>query len=365
MLHDFLFPLSAALLLIVSICSCWNAHTAPHQTYQTNPRFLQGCRLWFKITSWTWGSLPFVTVLGWKRQNVCLHGVCVSCCRVNRFLSPVLSACWSPADGFTLSFKQHRLEQSLLNSASIWLMYLITPPLSWFSLSIHSLLREHPWNLHVSHGPLMFMLADAICLIPRRHFCILIPSLSGGSRNKGSMRKYCVINYTVCSFLIFSSYGLLLYVFFPIDVAPTTFLLCYAVCCGSLVRFLCYFNSFGKYHTALLPLCCLPFPLSATISLFLWYLCSCICGSLLSSVFSHPLPTHTPCPCTVGSIQYMCIEALETTFFSFKLASHLAALFSTYPRRGLTAGNINKMARRDTEKSHTHICTTHTHANTL
>lgn len=138
-------------------------------------------------------------------------------------------------------------------------------------------------------------------------------------------------------------------------------LLCYAVCCGSPVCFQCYFNSFGKYHTMFLPPRCLPRP---PLSLYL-SLPVDICV-LVSARLSFPLFSLIPIPHTLHVpvlwAAYMCTEALETTFFFFfKLASHLAALFSTNPRRGLTAGNINKMACGETENS----CTTHTHATTL
>lgn len=138
-------------------------------------------------------------------------------------------------------------------------------------------------------------------------------------------------------------------------------LLCYAVCCASLVLLClhCYFTFSTKHHTILSLPGCLPLPPLCLFLSLCRYLCFCICASLLHFVSSHPLPTHThtQCPCTVGSV-YVHRSTWDNFFFLF-FSSHLAALYSNYPRRGLTAGNINRMACSDIE--HTHSCTTCTH----
>lgn len=80
-------------------------------------------------------------------------------------------------------------EKSLLNTANIWLN---VPHYFPFELIFifHSLAaKKAPLKFHVSHGPLIFMLADAICLIPHRNICILISPLDESTRNRGCIRK--------------------------------------------------------------------------------------------------------------------------------------------------------------------------------
>lgn len=96
---------------------------------------------------------------------------------------------------------------------------------------------------------------------------------------------------------------------------------------------------------------------SPSLSTLCRYLCFGICASLLHSVSSHPLPTHTH----THSLSLYCGQSTcaqkhlrQLFFFFFILGSHLAALYSNYPRRGLTAGNINRVARSYIE--HTHTC---------
>lgn len=91
--------------------------------------------------------------------------------------------------------------------------------------------------------------------------------------------------------------------------------------------------------------------LSASFSLCR-YLRSCIGAPLLHSVSSHPRPTHTLCPCTVGRMHVHAQHSKQ--LFSPIPTSHLTAYYCGYPRRGLTAGNINRTARTD---MHTHMQT--------
>lgn len=109
-------------------------------------------------------------------------------------------------------------------------------------------------------------------------------------------------------------------------------LLCHAVCCAS--RRSCLSNvilrsplsitqcSFLRAASLFLP--------SASFSLCR-YLCCCICAPLLRSVSSHPHPTHTHRPHTVGSVDVH--RSTRDNFFFFPppppffsiRASHLAA----------------------------------------
>lgn len=125
----------------------------------------------------------------------------------------------------------------------------------------------------------------------------------------------------------------------------------------------CYFTFFARHHTTLLPPRRLPLP---PLRLFLPSVDICVSVSVPLSFTLFPLipfpHTHTLAVLVLWA-EYMCTEALETTFFFFFiLGSHLAALYSNYPRRGLTAGNINRVARSYIE--HTHLCRNgaHTHA---
>lgn len=210
------------------------------------------------------------------------------------------------------------------------------------------------------------MLAYAIYLIPHRNICILISSLAGQRRNKGPMRRPSDINNTVRPLLISSSLRSAAVCFLYKRGCSQHLLLWYSVCCASLVHLslamLFYVLRSASHNTPSSP----P-PASSSspsLSTLCRYLCFGICASLLHSVSSHPLPTHThTLAVLVLWAEYMCTEALETTFFFFFiLGSHLAALYSNYPRRGLTAGNINRVARSYIE--HTHLCRNgaHTHA---
>lgn len=210
------------------------------------------------------------------------------------------------------------------------------------------------------------MLAYAIYLIPHRNICILISSLAGQRRNKGAMRRPSDINNTVRPLLISSSLRSAAVCFLYKRGCSQHLLLWYSVCCASLVHsslaMLFYVLCSASHNTPSSP----P-PASSSspsLSTLCRYLCFGICASLLHSVSSHPLPTHThTLAVLVLWAEYMCTEALETTFFFFFiLGSHLAALYSNYPRRGLTAGNINRVARSYIE--HTHLCRNgaHTHA---
>lgn len=168
-----------------------------------------------------------------------------------------------------------------------------------------------------------------------------------------------------CDFLLWSLLRSL-YVFFlnmdacSIYYCATLFVvlpLCSCLC-NVILRSLLSITQYSFLHAACL------FLLSVFFSLCR-YLCFCICASLLHSVSSHPLPTHTQCPCTVGSIR-TCAQKHSRQLVFFMPASHLAALYSSYPRRGLTAGNINRMACSDIEdtlvhNSRTHMQTHHTH----
>lgn len=116
-----------------------------------------------------------------------------------------------------------------------------------------------------------------------------------------------------------------------------------------------YFTFFARHHTTLLPPRRLPLP---PLRLFLPSVDICVSVSVPLSFTLFPLipfpHTHTLAVLVLWA-EYMCTEALETTFFFFFiLGSHLAALYSNYPRRGLTAGNINRVARSYIE--HTHTC---------
>lgn len=152
---------------------------------------------------------------------------------------------------------------------------------------------------------------------------------------------------------------MLLYVFFPNTNTRSIY------CCATLFAVLplcsCVCNvisrlsitQYSLFHAACF------FLLSVSSSPLCRYLCFCICASLLHFLSSHPLPTHTLSVLVLWAV-YMCTEALETTFFSF-FSSHLAALYSNYPRRGLTAGNINRTACSDIEHTLMHNLHTHTH----
>lgn len=151
--------------------------------------------------------LAYVIVLGWTCQHVCLHGKCVSLSELlqspqrvvwaflwlNRFKSSLLWACWYPADSFTLlSAQRFTSEVGGLGMEPPWhCKHLVNVPhyspfevlFTFYSIGA----KKAPLKFHVSHGPLMFMLANAICLIPHQCICILISSLNAGSRNKGCM----------------------------------------------------------------------------------------------------------------------------------------------------------------------------------
>lgn len=77
-----------------------------------------------------------------------------------------------------------------------------------------------------------------------------------------------------------------------------------------------------------------------------------LCLSPSLCFLSSPSHTHTLGVLLLWAAS-VCTEAVETTFFLF-FSSHLAALYSNYPRRGLTAGNINRMARSDIEHTLMH-----------
>lgn len=209
------------------------------------------------------------------------------------------------------------------------------------------------------------MLADAIYLIPHRNICILISSLAGRRRNKGPMRRPSDINYTVCSLLISSSGGLrsAAVCFLYKHGCSRHLLLWYSVCCASLVllslAMLFYVLCSASHSTPSSP----PPASSSSLSLstLCRYLCFGICASLLHSVSSHP-PSHTH----THSLSLYCGQStcaqkhLRQLFFFFILGSHLAALYSNYPRRGLTAGNINRVARSYIEHTLMHERRAHT-----
>ena len=173
------------------------------------------------------------------------------------------------------------------------------------------------------------MLADAIYLIPHRNICILISSLAGRRRNKGPMRRPSDINYTVCSLLISSSGGLrsAAVCFLYKHGCSRHLLLWYSVCCASLVllslAMLFYVLCSASHSTPSSP----PPASSSSLSLstLCRYLCFGICASLLHSVSSHP-PSHThTLTVLVLWAEYMCTEALETTFFFFHTGKPLSS----------------------------------------
>lgn len=153
---------------------------------------------------------------------------------------------------------------------------------------------------------------------------------------------------------------LLLYIFSPNLDSPSIYccvvlFIVFRLCscfCNVVLRFLLSITQYSFFHDAYL------FLLFASFSL-----CRYLCLSPLHSVSSHLLPTHTQRSCTVDSIHVQ--RSTWDSYFFFTPASHLAALYSNYLRRGLTAGNINIMACSDGERmlmhnSCTHIQTHHT-----
>lgn len=169
----------------------------------------------------------------------------------------------------------------------------------------------------------------------------------------------CVINYTVCPVLVFYPHGLLLHFFLPVFVLP---------CCAPLfgvhplwmlLSLIWYFTLSGKYQRIRLPWCWMPLPLFLSCSVDI-----CVPVSVpLSFTLFLLIPFPHTLPVLALWAVHVCIEALETSFF-LKLPSHLAALYSTYPRRGLTAGNITRMGMHR-DWMHIHSCTIPTHTNTL
>lgn len=130
-----------------------------------------------------------------------------------------------------------------------------------------------------------------------------------------ALEKTCVVNYTVCSVLIFSSHGPLLYVFFPNIDSPTIY------CCATLFVVLplcsCLCNVIWRseltitqcsfYHAASFFPLSVSFPLSVDI-------CVSVAVPLSFTLFPLiPFP-HTLTVLVLWAV-YMCTEALETTFF--------------------------------------------------
>lgn len=115
--RDFILSITSRCKLWQSCeyCSCGMTHTG-HSIKSFCGHFLPRCRFIVKNVQ----NLKTSTICkysGIKTPASVYTWLCVSAllsrsvwCRdplVNRFLSPVLLACWSPADGFTLCFK-HR-----------------------------------------------------------------------------------------------------------------------------------------------------------------------------------------------------------------------------------------------------------------
>lgn len=164
------------------------------------------------------------------------------------------------------------------------------------------------------------MLADAICLIPHRNICILISPLDESTRNRGCIRKNRLL-IILCSVLIFSSHGPLLYVFFPNIDSPTIF--CCATLCVVLPLCSCLCNVIWRsvltitqcsfYHAASF------FPLYVSFLLSV-DICVSVAVPLSFTLFPLiPFP-HTLTVLVLWAV-YMCTEALETTFFSYRQAT--------------------------------------------
>lgn len=128
--------------------------------------------------------------------------------------------------------------------------------------------------------------------------------------------------------------------------------------CSCLLQ--CYFTFFARHHTVLLPPRRLPLP---PLCLFLPSVDICVSVSVPLSFTLFPLiplPTHTH-SLSLYCGQSTCAQKhLRQLFFFFILGSHLAALYSNYPRRGLTAGNINRVARSYIEHTLMHERRAHT-----
>lgn len=172
------------------------------------------------------------------------------------------------------------------------------------------------------------MLAYAIYLIPHRNICILISSLAGQRRNKGPMRRPSDINNTVRPLLISSSLRSAAVCFLYKRGCSQHLLLWYSVCCASLVHsslaMLFYVLCSASHNTPSSP----P-PASSSspsLSTLCRYLCFGICASLLHSVSSHPLPTHTHtrCPCTVGRV-HVHRSTWDNFFFFFHTGKPLSS----------------------------------------
>lgn len=130
--------------------------------------------------------------------------------------------------------------------------------------------------------------------------------------------------------------------------ARPLFWLCCLLCFPCALPSLCYSLALQHQASSSASPASSSLPLSPSVD---------ICVPASAPLFSTPSPL-IPVPHTLSVLVLwaacMCMHSTPNNFFFPIPTSHLTAYYCSYPRRGLTAGNINRTARTD---MHTHMQT--------